>query len=390
MKTVGQLKAEIRSQVWAEQEPENLVGAHDLQFQEAFAEVATKVRCEQEGNVNVTDFCKTFSKCGMTIVPEPPGIVGRVFTIVTRDGSEQWCDPVEYRRVDWPMPEFFGKRAMERMKTLPSFPTNFELGFHQADASQDCPFGRARYGIFAIHRGNIYLAPWIQSVEKVIVEWDGVKVLFADGDAINDTQLYKRCIRLYWQYLHEDAWGDAKRAQSIHDTVNRRGSYDEALADLMYECEERRKVRSTAVNPYDYPARCVLQPVIEEQGLPNKPPGPLILGHVGNFTAGNQPPAVAQIVKNYAVHAVLASAPGASGFEARAYDHLVGSNYHQYIEPYRGDFSGSLGVQQFFVWPGDPNGHVTTYSTAGAFCIDTVNNITWIKSDGVISNTGWH
>lgn len=44
--------------------------------------------------------------------------------------------------------------------------------------------------------------------------------------------------------------------------------------------------------------------------------------------------------------------------------------------------------QDAFQWPGDPNGHVT--ATPPAVCHDTVNNIDWVKDDGITSNVGWH
>lgn len=44
--------------------------------------------------------------------------------------------------------------------------------------------------------------------------------------------------------------------------------------------------------------------------------------------------------------------------------------------------------QQEYQWPGDPNGRVT--ATPPAICVDTVNNITWKKDDGVTSAFGWH
>lgn len=351
-KTVAQLRADIRQLIWADQEPENIVSQHDEHFQEALAHIAENVACEQESNIDLIDFCKTFSKCGMTIVPEPNGVVRRVFTLVKKQ-NEDWCDPVYYDEVDWPLPEFFGKYAMARMKTLPSFPKTLDLGYHPSDASQDSPCGRARRGIWAKHRGNIYIAPWIQSVERVGMEWDGVKTRWDDADPVNDSLGYRKAVMLYWHYLHEYWFGDRAASMTIHDVANPtgRGTFDRALADLIYACENRRKVRETRANPY-HQYRCLLNPVIEEQGLPLVSAGPTVIAHIGNFVDGNCAP-VASLIDNYAVSAILAAGTNVSVELGMEYDRLIGSNYHGYIAPYYGDFGAGADANKFWPAPGD-------------------------------------
>lgn len=350
MKTVAQLKAEVRKLIWADMEPENLVEQHDEHFQEALAHLAQNVPCEREGNVDIIDFCKTNSKCGMTIVPEPNGVVRRVFTLV-KEPNEDWCDPVYFREVDWPLPEFFGKMAMARMRTLPTFPKSLDLGFHPADVSQESPCGRARQGIWAKHRGNIYLAPWIQSVERVCVEWDGVKSRWEDADPVNDSLLYRKAAMLYWHYLHQYFFGDRKDAMGIHDVSvqSGRGTFDRALADLIYACEERRKVRETASDPYWHgQRRCLLTPVIEQEGKPLTPAGPTVLAHIGNFVDGDGS-TVAALVDNYAPTAVLAAGVNVVDVLGIEYDQLVGHNYSNYLAPYYGNFG--VGAEKNKFWP---------------------------------------
>lgn len=332
-------------------EPENLIAAHDQHFQEALAEIAEKVSCERDAQINVVDFCKTFSKCGTTIIPEPPGVVHRVYTLVGMD----YCDPVYYDEVDWPYPEFFGKFVMERMRTLPTFKSTLDYGVHPADASQDNPCGRARRGVWAKFRGNIIIAPWIQSTEVVVAEWDGVKNQWADADPVNESQAYKRAIRLYWQFLHEDNFGEKKTAMLIHDVGRQvgQGTYDRALADLMYECERVKKVRETAPNPIGSQWRCIPS-IVERNGQPEPPPPPMLLCHLGNFVYGNYPEQVRQLVDNFLPNAILAAGVNAGGdLEGITYDQLVGSQYHDFIAPYYGDFGEASPTNRFWPAPGD-------------------------------------
>jgi hypothetical protein len=53
-------------------------------------------------------------------------------------------------------------------------------------------------------------------------------------------------------------------------------------------------------------------------------------------------------------------------------------------------YAGSAGQQQFFSHAGDPNGAVLVTGPLPCQCWDSVNNQTWVKDDGIVSNTGWH
>ena len=46
--------------------------------------------------------------------------------------------------------------------------------------------------------------------------------------------------------------------------------------------------------------------------------------------------------------------------------------------------------QQVYVNAGDPNGVVTHNATTPAYCLDTLNNVAWWKTDGIASDTGWY
>lgn len=51
--------------------------------------------------------------------------------------------------------------------------------------------------------------------------------------------------------------------------------------------------------------------------------------------------------------------------------------------------SGSSGAQQVYDFAGNPNGNVLVNTTLTCYCIDTLNSIAWVKTDHIISNTGW-
>lgn len=348
MKTIGQLKDEIRRQIWPSGAAENLtgpqpdgsMGGHDLIFQEAFAEISKWVVCEQNANVDVIEFCKTFFKCGMTIVSDPHGMVKHVFTIVGKD----FCDPVEYHEVDWPEPETFARTLLPFAGQLVSAPTKFALGFSAADAGNDSKCGRARAGVWCKYRGNIYIAPWIQSVENVVIVWDGLKTQWGDDDPANEDQDYKKAIKLYLSYGHERDYGDPMRAQSLHN-IAKTGTFDEALGDLMWQCDQRRKVRETPGGLRDI---SWINPKLIELGLPVPAAGPLVFAHIGDIGSGDaNEAAVSALVHLMAPSNILLSGPNAA---AQDYDGKVGQFYHDFIAPYVGAF-GLPAAAGNLLWP---------------------------------------
>jgi hypothetical protein len=45
--------------------------------------------------------------------------------------------------------------------------------------------------------------------------------------------------------------------------------------------------------------------------------------------------------------------------------------------------------QQVYINAGSPNGVITVNTTLPCICLDTTNNVTWQKTDGLVTNTGW-
>lgn len=245
MKKVSQLKAEILSQVYPSGAPENLLvpviqgqkSPLDMLFDEAFSDISKFISREQQNNVDLVEFCKTNFKCGMTVLDQPRGIIRRLFTV----GDSDYCDPVFFKEVDWPLPESQALRFRGAITTTAM--TTFPMGFFPADASTDAACGRSRNGIFAKHRNNLYLWPWIQSTELIAIEWDGIKERWSDDDPINSAVDYKKAVKLYIQYGKERDYGTASKAQE-YKTL-----YDEAFADLAWQAQQETKRRESFVYP---------------------------------------------------------------------------------------------------------------------------------------------
>jgi len=235
MPTLRQLKDSIRHDIWADHEAENLVGPHDRLFLEALGRIQKDVVCEQQRNANVILFCNTFTKCGMTVVPRPRGIIRSVYTIA----NEDWCDPVIYRRGTMKQVECFSPDCRSFVAPANEGMAKLPLAFKRAEASTDAAEGRARSGMWALQDDQVFISPWIQSNERVVIEWAGVKAAsdWTEDDPVSDALDFRDAVKLFVQYGHERDYGDMQAALAFHNP-QRTGVYDEALAELIWQCRQ--------------------------------------------------------------------------------------------------------------------------------------------------------
>jgi len=278
----GELKAKLRLQIWPEGEAENLVTPHDSLFTEALYDAQKNVECYRFANTDVYPHCATYFNCGMTVLPKPHGHITRIYVIDRLNaygqedaaGTDDYCEKVELKQVNHcHMERYYGmcrrcssgntdlietflqnifgvfriKRAYppptdEGTEGLPSLPG----GYHYPQASTDAE-GRSPFGVFSIHRGRIYVAPWIQSTETVVVEWDGIKRSWNDADSVDDDPKLHQFIRTHVMWQHEKLYGDANKARDLE--VELFGTHQSSgkvglLQDLIHECHEESRVRS--------------------------------------------------------------------------------------------------------------------------------------------------
>lgn len=272
------LKTELRQQIWPAGEPQNLVAAHDKHFIEAIIDLQQSVDCLQYNNTSIFPHCSTYFQCGLTVLEAPYGTIRRVYTvdrINQTTGREDanvatdWCSKIHYQQTRFCHLEDYvsktiacacsagcsGGVSLSQLFAWPpglcnkntfNPPTDagwegfdaLPQGLHYPQESTDSTCGRSKVGVWALRRGRIYLAPWIQSTETVVVEWDGIKREWNDEDLIDSDPLLKRAIRYYVQ------------AQSLRDYDNEFdkaelifAEFQKARSELMYNCREVTRVR---------------------------------------------------------------------------------------------------------------------------------------------------
>lgn len=234
----------MRSQLWpplnnsqTSAEPRSRRVAHNAFFQEAVTDLQRWVDQLKLNNANVFAFCSTYYECGKTLFEAPGGVITRIFTIIDKGDIDDWCTKVHYSSAKFKEVEARAKAGFENLIINPNTGAHIQQGVRKADASTDSTCGRARNGLWAIYRRRIYLAPWIQSNEKVVVEWDGIKDSWEDGDLLNEDYwgaTVREAIKSYVQWrIALSPWG----CKELAPTYER--DYANKLADLIWEHKKR-------------------------------------------------------------------------------------------------------------------------------------------------------
>ena len=272
--TFGQFKSAIRGRIWppGSAEPDNLVASHDKDFIDALFDLQASVVCLQQDNTDVFPQCSTTYNCGLTVLPCPRGIIKKLSVIdkidstthlESADAADDYCGEVVYAEVDYchvrsyldrsrrsgcchNIGSFFG---LPFCGSRPRYPTPTDeglaaglpllpLGFHYPQESTDREYGRAGRGVWAKERGNIYVAPWIQSTETILITWDGIKRSWNNGDPIDDDPLLSQAVEAYVRWQHARKWD--KDEQAAADSM---AEYNNTRSMLMRQCREETRMR---------------------------------------------------------------------------------------------------------------------------------------------------
>lgn len=345
MITYGELKAQLRSVLWpSPTEARNLREAHDIFFKEAMVELSKWIPCLRNNNVSLFDACSSFVQCAKSIVESPNGKVKRVYTIA----NEDWCDPVFYRPRTFPELEAFARQASVWWTQpdnlgMASLPTG--IRFHEA--SVDSPCGRGRIGVYAIHNKRLYLAPWVQSNETIVIEWDGWKRDWNDKDQLDENEWDEQAraaIRAYVKWKHEVFYGcDQARRQGFQ------AEYENMRAEVRYWCDQKSKPDEEEVLPDD---RSPTSTEIKDDVAPDADSDTIFFANIGDYGSTADLPGalnVANLVKSKGPQFIISN--GDNDYDGD-YDQSVGQYYAQYLSPYSGAFGSGASEQQLFAVPG--------------------------------------
>lgn len=231
--TFAELVARVKAQNFPEGEPANLVAPHRAFIVDALKRIQKYCPYYQQNHKDIWPFCSTHFNCGMTVVDAPRGTVLAVYTLP----ANLDCCEIEYRHEP---------SGLEQLKHYTSIWTprwddppnkglpSLQPGFKFSESVTDKPFGRAGYGMFVVHNQRLYVSPRIESTERLVVEWDGMKETWADSDEVVDTddEEFVKCVALH--QLYEHCWRYGQDTQQTQLTLMNRA---DALAELIYSAK---------------------------------------------------------------------------------------------------------------------------------------------------------
>lgn len=216
-------------------------------------------------------------------VPQTDGEISVQMTVVsgaTGTSDDDWCSKVYYEQVEYSHIEryvracnncsknsiwqvanalvsnIFGHWRRKRrynpptdigFESLPVLPP----GFHYPQTSTDAG-GRSRGGVYAIKHGRIYIAPWIESTESVVVEWNGVKTNWTATDLVTDDPKFIEAVRLLVGIQHYMHYEDNEKRLKDFQTKMYGGRSESGLMitgvqrELIVACRDKIRVRTAA------------------------------------------------------------------------------------------------------------------------------------------------
>jgi len=360
MISYGDYKQKMRKALWPHPgEAESLVEAHDHFFLEAMIDLCKWVRCLQQNHTDVHAACSTYVQCGLTVFAAPYGEIKRVYTIVNGD----WCTKVMYEPANFNRVNGWSQRLL---KTFVA-PANvgwpaLQQGFRYPEASTDSVCGRSRAGIYANHRKRLYIAPWLQSNESIVVEWEGVKTNWKDSDLLDETYWtpdVAAAIKLFVLWSHVRDFGIYDTSPGEVNTT--RANYESARADLIYWCEQRTREKMEQGENTVFTEGDALPTASEIRAeVPSVSTG-TVFAIIGDFGDDDQEEVkLAALVKSWDPAFIVTSGDnwygplnGLGDLTLSSLDQVVGKYFQEFIFPYIGSYGSGGDAQALHVCLGN-------------------------------------
>jgi hypothetical protein len=339
MKTFKEFTDSLRAQIWPSGEAKTLKAAHTNQFMSAMTDLQKNIVCLKRYNATTFPKCARYWEDGATAVDQPNGIIQRVFTIA----NDEWRDKVHYGSVDYLDMQRWQKRLWEGLTPANIGLPNLQQGFRFDDGTVDSTVGRARIGIWAIYRHRIYVAPWLQSNETLVIEWDGVKDVWVDGDGIDEnwwTRDVQDAVISYVRWQHEFHYG------SKTDAFEHKREYLEQRADLILECD--KKIRQQQRQEIPESNTFITQERIDDDEAPEAEE-PQLDALIGDWGVDADPLAdVVEMLEGKSPRNVFTL--GDNIYSEDGPDDVFGKHFSTRIYPYEGDYDAGSAQSIFPSW----------------------------------------
>ena len=368
--TYSEFKAAVKADLWPEGEAENLVTLHNNLIVDALVELQRYVTCLRSNHTDLWPQCGTYYRKGTTVLDAPDGIIRRVATL----SGSAWHSRITYRPVDRQEFERWSRRLWEMVEESPDQTGlgTLSLGFEYPGEESDSIYGRALSGMWSRdEKDRLHVAPWLQSNEYMLVEWDGIKRSWNDTDVVTFNTSVTRAVRLFIQKERPQDFPDGNlyAKKWISD-------YQDALADVIYECEQKLRVPADNQTSEDIDSEGYRASVETTEADSTHTTTPTEATSVSfAFVSDSQPTnstqmanavLVANLVKGTSINFMLHG--GDMVYNDDAFDAKLGYLYGEYIFPYKGATLayGEAESENLF-WPAVGNHDYDLSATLTAF-----------------------
>jgi hypothetical protein len=344
----------MRDELWPSGYPENCINSIRGYFVAGCMDMQRTIECLQENNASIFPACATFFNGGLTFVnaPGPKAVIRRVWTTANGD----WNNKVFYRQHEYADLAEWSLNLLEYAPPLNVGLPKLPMGDRYTEKVTDSKLGRSRTGIWALNRRRIYLAPWIQSNETVVIEWDGTRVDWKDTDLIDlDVwcPLHEEALKLYVKGEYEFNFGTMSESLKIKDT------FADRLALLINDCTTETTRRNEQGVPHAYTAssaELTSEKVPAEETVP-------ALAIIGAYGSGdNTEVKLATLVNSWSPVAIITNGGNNLGdiTDIAEWDRRVGKYFQAFMFPYVGSYGA--GAESNAFWPAMDYGERTSAS----------------------------
>lgn len=325
--TFAALKTSVKEMLWPDGVPENHEAAINRFIVDGLYDIQLHIACFQQDNTTRFEQCGTYFKCGTSWFTRPNGVINKLRVV-----QDEACSPVTYRMTT-PDEVYKWSRSFWREVTSPEntgMPT-LPDGYKYPESSTDSQYGRALTGVWAIDKGNIVLAPWLQSDETVVVYWDGIKQDYDDADEVSDDKLLEKVLRSYVKFTYEGEFGTDTNAYKLAEM-----RHGEAYAELMLWCRNQTRLREHQQSGEEADDLIATRTAPEVEDDYVEPA--LVFAAFGDYGVDDDnEAAVAELVKSWSPDHILAL--GDNNYEDGAADTIdanIGKYFRKFIYPYTG------------------------------------------------------
>lgn len=237
--------SDISRTIFPEGEAENLQANHRKYITDALIDLQQKVPCLRTQHRDRISMADTFTECEASVYSAPRGFIAQIYA-VTQDNC---CAKRYFQPIDWDEMDQILKDNQNCGRLITPTYYYYDVGYGYVDyPDYGCPYYadssgatdlrfRPSVSFSAMKDGQLYLFPWLQSNEVLVVEWDGIKRSWKDTDEVQFDREVQDAVEHFLDRrsaTREDC--DIQRIQLAQS------DYDTLVAKQIWQCRKERRI----------------------------------------------------------------------------------------------------------------------------------------------------